>query len=141
MRYLDDSVQPLRNRHADEMQGLMERNERAAEVVGSGKRARSGGGAARATRAALSAGVKDLEERQRREQRRQRTDELRAGLAALASSYRDRMVAAPDTRSRAEAIEAIAHIDRLARDLEFNPGELLAIQALLVRLNRTGVPG
>ncbi len=141
MRYLDDSVQPLKDRHADEMQGLMERNERAAEVVGSGKRGRSGGSAARATRAALNAGVKDLEERQRREQRRQRTDELRAGLAALASSYRDRMVTAPDTRRRAEAIEAVGHIDRLARDLEFNPGELLAIQALLVRLNRTGVPG
>ena len=141
MRYLDDSVQPLKDRHADETQGLIERNERAAEVVGSGKRGRSGGSAARATRAALNAESRTLEERQRREQRRQRTDELRAGLAALASSYRDRMVTAPDTRRRAEAIEAVGHIDRLARDLEFNPGELLAIQALLVRLNRTGVPG
>jgi DNA polymerase-3 subunit delta' len=139
MRYLDDSVQPLKDRHAEEMRRLMERNEKAAEVVGGGKRGRSAGGAARATRAALNAGVKDLEERQRREQRRQRTDELRSGLAVLSSAYRDRMVTAPDTRRRAAAIEAVGHIDRLARDLEFNPGELLAIQALLVRLSRTGV--
>ena len=31
---------------------------------------------------------------------------------------------------------AVAQIDQLVRDFEYNPGDLLALQALLVRLNR-----
>jgi DNA polymerase III subunit delta' len=75
-----------------------------------------------------------MEERHRRELRRQRTDELRTGLAALAGAYRDRAVAG--TLSPSRAFEAVALIDGLAADLEFNPGELLAVQALMVRLDR-----
>ena len=33
---------------------------------------------------------------------------------------------------------AIAEVDKTVRSLEFNPGELLAIQALLARLGRRG---
>lgn len=86
--------------------------------------------------------LKDLEERQRRELRRQRTDELRAGLAALAGAYRDRAVAAasrdgaPGAISPARATEAVALVDGLSADLAYNPGEVLALQALLVRLDR-----
>ena len=75
-----------------------------------------------------------LEERHRREQRRQRTDELRTGLAALAGAYRDRAVSG--TLSPARAAEAVGLIDGLSADLVYNPGELLAVQALLVRLDR-----
>ena len=132
---LDDSVGPLKARQAREVELLTERNARNAEVVGSGRAAK---GRARATKAALNAGMTELEERHRREQRRLRTDELRTGLAVLAGAYRDRMEAATEPRRRAGTIEAIAHIDRTVKNLQYNPGELLALQALLARLSRIG---
>jgi DNA polymerase III subunit delta' len=88
----------------------------------------------RAAQSMARAGGRELEERHRREQRRQRTDELRTGLAALAGAYRDRAVAG--TLSPPRAAEAVALIDGLAANLEFNPGEVLAVQALLFRLDR-----
>jgi DNA polymerase-3 subunit delta' len=121
--YLESSVEPLKLRHAQELDALTERNRRASEVVG-GRTPR---------RAAVNTGVKDLEDRQRRAERRQRTDELRAGLATLAGAYRDRLA---DHRRRVAAIEAVGYIDQTAKDLEYNPGELLLLQALLVKLGR-----
>lgn len=135
LAFLDSSVEPLRARQATELAELADRNAKAAEVVGSGR------GAKRSTKAALTAGLKDTEERHRREQRRQRTDELRAGLAALASAYRERLAAATDTPRRAAAIAAVEEIDRVVRNLEFNPGELLALQALLLKLGRIPAGG
>lgn len=129
---LDSSVAPLNARHAREIEELHERNARAAEVGGG----RGGKGRARATKAALNAGLNDLEERQKREIRRQRTDELRAGLATLSSAYRERMAAAPDGRRRADAMEGVRQLDLTAKSLAYNPGELLALQALLARLGR-----
>jgi DNA polymerase-3 subunit delta' len=125
---LDASVAPLRARHEAESAALEERNLRAAEVNGKvGRGARSG----------LTAGVRDLEERQKREVRRQRTDELRTGLAILAGAYRDRLV---DPATRDRAVAAVNRIDRLGADLIHNPGELLALQALLGRIG-AAVPG
>lgn len=141
MALLDSSVEPLSARHADERAALEERNARAAEVSGGGK------SKGRATKAALSAGVRELEERQRREVRRQRTDELRAGLASLAAAYRDRIGASetPGSQRRitdiSKALDSIALIDKLSSDLQYNPGELLALQALLVRLGRIALRG
>jgi DNA polymerase-3 subunit delta' len=135
MGYLESSVEPLNAAQAIELKELVERNERAAAVVGSGRSrsaARSGG---RAAKAAANAGVKNLEERHRREQRRQRTDELRFGLAILSGAYRDRLHSG-SAAGRVASMEAVGHIDKLSRDLTYNPGELLAIQALLVRLSR-----
>lgn len=91
---------------------------------------------ARLAQVASRAGARELEERHRREQRRQRTDELRTGLAALAGAYRDR--AATGAVSPDRAGEAVRLIDALSADLAFNPGELLALQALLLRLDRLG---
>ena len=89
----------------------------------------------------LNAGVAAMETRHRREQRRQRTDELRGGLATLAGAYRDRLSgAAGDARRQTGAIRAIQRIDQLGRDLQYNPGELLQLQALLTRLGRDGLP-
>ena len=133
---LDSSVEPLTARHESERAALEERNARAAEVTGSGR------GKGRATKAALSAGMKELEERQRREVRRQRTDELRAGLASLGGAYRDRLVSTgeiPSPRTAvdvANSMDSIALVDQLGNDLQYNPGELLALQALLVKLGR-----
>lgn len=132
---LDTSVIPLKERQEREVEALTQRNARNAEVVGGGRAAK---GRARATKAALNAGVSELEERHRREQRRLRTDELRTGLAILAGAYRERMGSAGDARRMAATIDAVAHIDRTVKNLQYNPGELLALQALLARLSSLG---
>ena len=137
---LDASVAPLNARHAVEKEALEERNARAAEVTGQTKGGRAKGGG-RSARAVLNTGLKELEERQRRETRRQRTDELRAGLASLAGAYRERLAAATGTPAARQAMEAVAAIDQLAQDLQYNPGELLALQALLVKIGRIRLPG
>jgi DNA polymerase-3 subunit delta' len=135
---LDASVEPLRVRHDGERAALEERNTKAVEFTGKG----GGRAGTRAAKAALTSGVKELEERQRREVRRQRTDELRAGLATLAGAYRDRLGGpAAETgarRRRTSALQAIDDINALGRDLQYNPAELLQLQALLMRLSRTG---
>jgi DNA polymerase-3 subunit delta' len=136
---LEGSVAPLNARHESEREALEERNATAASVSGSGTGRSRGFG--RASKATLSAGLKELEERHRREVRRQRTDELRAGLAALAGAYRERLVATAGTPASRVAIEAVGAIDQLAEDLQYNPGELLALQALLVKLGRIRLPG
>ncbi|HSH59525.1 MAG TPA: hypothetical protein VK988_07775 [Acidimicrobiales bacterium] len=80
---------------------------------------------------------RELEARHRREQRRLRTDELRFGLATLASPYRERLAGGRDSQACLEALDAIAAANEaLAR----NPNETLLLQALLVRLSRTGLP-
>ena len=90
----------------------------------------------------LNSGISELENRQRRELRRQRTDELRAGLATLGAAYRDRLApdpagaGRPNPRRLRSALQAVEYIDKLARDLQYNPGELLQLQALLARLGR-----
>jgi len=90
----------------------------------------------------------DIEQRHRREQRRLRTEELRFGLASLASSYRDRafeelaipgsqgssMRGQPNPRRASASVRALGWIEEAAAALERNPNETLLIQALLVRL-------
>jgi len=117
------SASPLVARQEAEMAALVEHN--AAELPSA---------PAKVLQSAARTGIRELEERHRREQRRQRTDELRTGLAALAGAYRDR--AASSAMSPARAAEAVSLVDGLSADLAFNPGELLALQALLVRLDR-----
>ncbi len=130
---LEASGEPLRARQLAERTALDDRNARAAQVAGAGRAGKAG---ARAAKAIVGAGVAEMEARQRREQRRQRTDELRSGLATLAGAYRDRLATATDPRRRAGFIRAVERIDHLARDLQYNPGELLQLQALLSRLGR-----
>jgi len=155
--WLDSSVLPLRAHHDAERGALEERNSKAASVTGKGGR--------RAAKAIVNAGVSEMEERQKREVRRQRTDELRAGLATLAAAYRDRIVdgvvpagttddpgpmdaiwpawstgSGAVARRRQAALAAVEHIDKLGRDLIFNSGEVLQLQALLTRLGRAALP-
>jgi DNA polymerase-3 subunit delta' len=95
-------------------------------------------------------GRREVDERHRREQRQARMDELRAGLAALAGAYRDRLVAAAggagspatvppgSSRGRSDAalaITALDAVDAAARGLERNPNESLMLEALLIRLS------
>ncbi|HVF14137.1 MAG TPA: hypothetical protein VM942_06020 [Acidimicrobiales bacterium] len=78
------------------------------------------------------AGRKVLADRHRRELRRLRTDELRYGLATLSAAYRDALV-----ERRVDATAGLGGLDALQKAAEVlihNPGELLLLQALLVRL-------
>lgn len=105
-------LEPLRARQAEEVEHLDEQ-------------AKAQGGRVR---------KKDLEDRHRREQRRARMDELRAGLAVLARSYRDRLASATGSVQSADALGAI----RKAREaLINNPNETLLLQAMLVRLSQS----
>ncbi len=77
---------------------------------------------------------RETEIRQRRAQRRARTDDLRAGLAALAGVYRDRVVT-EQTRSARQALAALDAIADVADRMQYNPGEWALLEGLLARLS------
>ena len=104
---VDRAAAPLAARHAAEIAALDERVARHGER-GSGK--------------------KTLDERHKRELRRHRADELRAGLAVLAASYRDLLVAGGDRR--AACADAVVRVHHAIEALERNPNEQLLLQAL-----------
>ena len=80
---------------------------------------------------------RDLEDRHKREQRRVRTDELRFGLATLASVYRDRAGGgSSDVAAQLAAVDAILGVNEA---LIRNPNEVLLLQGLLVRLSALAV--
>jgi len=108
---IDDAAAPLLERHKVEIAALEELAKQFGER-GSGRRL--------------------TEERQRRELRRHRTDELKAGLATLASAYRDRAIAG---ERAAEAFRAVAAIHEAVEAMERNPNETLLMQALLLKLS------
>ena len=112
----DELVAVLRERQSEELSSA------AAEAERSGLRAIPGRQA--------------IEDRHRRELRRVRTDELRAGLASLALSYRRRLDAPEVPARRFEALaQACRRIDEVATTLVRNPNELLLIEALLLELD------
>jgi DNA polymerase-3 subunit delta' len=76
-------------------------------------------------------GRADLEDRHKRELRRHRTDELLAGLAVLAGTYRQALV---DGTGGPGAVRAVAAVQAAAEAFERNPNEVLLLQALLLRL-------
>jgi DNA polymerase III subunit delta' len=121
----DAALEPLRARHAEELEVLAE----AAEAVGDRP----------------TSGRKALSERQAREERRWRSDELRAGLGVLARAYRERLADAAQRTSPAARSPgrgdgaAVTLITGLAESLIRNPNELLQLEALLVRLGRLDV--
>jgi DNA polymerase-3 subunit delta' len=78
---------------------------------------------------------RDVEARHRREERRARTDELRAGLTALAAQYRDRLAAGATGAEAARCLDAVAALDTANEALIRNPNEVLWLQALLLRLS------
>ena len=77
---------------------------------------------------------RDLEVRQRRAQRRARTDDLRAGLAALSAVYRERAATGDRTTAR-QALNALDAIARAADDLQYNPNEMPLLEGLLARIS------
>jgi len=122
------AVEPIREQHRQELEALAA----AAEQTG----------------ARGVAGRREVEDRHKRAERRWRTDELRAGLGALAAAYRDRLLesarnggrgsAGGDARMR-EFAGAVAAVEECAVELVRNPNETLMLEALLVRLS--GLPG
>ncbi len=75
-------------------------------------------------------GRKQLEDRHKREVRRARTDELRAGLATMAQTYRDALIQ-ETTRDIDAASHAVFSIHGALEALERNPNEKLLLENLL----------
>ncbi len=107
----------VKRRQAEELERLAE------EAGGSGERV-----AARA----------ETDARHRREQRRARTDDLRAGLGALAAAYRARLGASQE--SSRTAVRAVELIDEAASRLALNVNETLLLEWLFVELAQPGQP-
>lgn len=78
---------------------------------------------------------REIETRQKRAQRRARTDDLKAGLAVLAATYRDR-AASGDRATARQAIHALDAIADITDRLQYNPGEVPLLEGLLARLSQ-----
>ena len=111
---IDAAAEPLDLRHATEVETLDARIKEHGER-GSGK--------------------KQLEERHKRELRRHRTDELRSGLATMASTYRDQAISAAKSDNArintAGCAAAVARIHEALESFERNPNERLLLESLL----------
>jgi DNA polymerase-3 subunit delta' len=106
---IEAAAAPLTARHEREIEAL-EIREKQLGTRGSGRAA--------------------IEARQKRELRRHRTDELRSGLAVIAGTYRDALVA--DTAPHQESVvDAVHRIHRAIEALDNNPNETLLLQSLL----------
>jgi DNA polymerase-3 subunit delta' len=121
----DGALEPLRERHAEELAALTEQ----AEMTG----------------ARGITGRRQIEERHKREERRWRTDDLRFGLAALAEVYRDRLSATVAAGGESTSTGRAAESRRVARQVEAigdasvalgrNANESLMMEALMVELS------
>ncbi len=105
---IDAAAEPLKQQHAEELQALEDRVEQLGE---------------------RGAGRKDLTDRQRRELRRHRTDELRAGLASLAATYRDALVGGT-VRDPVAATDAVHRIHGAIEATGRNANERLLLESL-----------
>jgi DNA polymerase III subunit delta' len=115
---IDQAAEPLAARQASEVDALTARIKEFGER-GSGK--------------------KQLEEQHKRELRRHRTDEIRGGLATMAATYRDALIAGRAVNIDGCA-DAVHKIHAALESLERNPNERLLLEALLWSLpDTTGV--
>jgi DNA polymerase III subunit delta' len=115
MGLIDAAAAPLKERQTTEAADLQHQMEQLGEKGSSQKR---------------------LEDRHKRELRRHRIDELRGGLATIAASYRDALVAG-EAREPGRAVAAVHDIHDAIEALERNPNEHLLLQALFLRLPAT----
>ena len=113
---IDQSAEPLASRHEAEVEEL------TARIKAFGER---------------GSGKKQLEDRHKRELRRHRTDEIRAGLATMAATYRDALVDGTATRVD-DAAGAVRRIHGALDSLERNPNERLLLENLLWSLPVAG---
>jgi DNA polymerase III subunit delta' len=110
LEMIDAAAAPLTARHDTEVAAL------DAQIAAFGER---------------GSGRKQLEERHKRELRRHRTDELRAGLATLAATYRDSLVTAAAGVDVTACAAAVRRVHDTLESLERNPNERLLVEALL----------
>jgi DNA polymerase III subunit delta' len=108
--HIDDATAPLVAQHERELAQLEER------VAMTGER---------------GSGRKALQDRHKRQLRKFKTDELRSGLATIASTYRDALVDGHPDDERVAA--AIHRIHKTMSSLGLNANEELAVQALLLQ--------
>jgi DNA polymerase III subunit delta' len=81
---------------------------------------------------------KAIEDRHRRELRRLRTDELRAGLALLAATFRARLGSERAAASRVVQLVAInREIESASSRLRLNVNERLLLEALFLKIEQT----
>jgi DNA polymerase-3 subunit delta' len=111
---VDASALPLKAVHERELKELSER-EKVTGTRGSGRT--------------------QLVQRHKREARRYRTDELRAGLSALAGEYRDRLFADPNGRETEQTMAALDALATAGQALTFNGNERLTLQVLMGKLD------
>ena len=107
---IDEAAEPLLRRHEQEAADL-EANLNAMGVKRGGK--------------------KTLEDRHKREVRRHRTDELRAGLAEVASVYRDELVSNPNIHHPEAYISAVERIHESLGHLGLNVNEAIMLRNLV----------
>jgi DNA polymerase-3 subunit delta' len=110
-----EPVEAVKARQATEIAGLVAQAERAGERA--------------------IAGRAIIEDRHRREQRRVRTDEMRAGLATLASVYRARLDGSPPLQVLSTALRAVELVGEAADRLTRNVNDILLLEWLLLRLD------
>lgn len=107
---IDNAVEPLSNQHAQEVIDT----ERTLAVMG-----------------VKRGGKKMLEERHKREIRRYRTDELRSGMTAIASIYRDELARNPNIHRPEAYITAITRLHEGMRRLSLNVNEAILLRDLI----------
>jgi DNA polymerase-3 subunit delta' len=112
MGLIDSAAAPLRERQGREVEALQHQMDELGE---------------------RGSGQKRLEDRHKRELRRLRIDELKSGLATVAGTYRDALVAGGG-HDPAAAISAVHHLHEAIETLDRNPNEHLLLQALFLRL-------
>ena len=107
---IDDAVEPLSNQHAQEVVDT----EKTLALMG-----------------VKRGGKKMLEDRHKREIRRYRTDELRSGLTAIASIYRDELSRNPNIHRPEAYVTAINRLHEGMRRLSLNVNEAILLRDLI----------
>ena len=107
---IDDAVEPLSNQHAQEVVDT----EKTLALMG-----------------VKRGGKKMLEDRHKREIRRYRTDELRSGLTAIASIYRDELARNPNIHRPEAYVTAITRLHEGMRRLSLNVNEAILLRDLI----------
>jgi DNA polymerase-3 subunit delta' len=110
LELIDDAVEPLSNQHAQEVVDT----EKTLALMG-----------------VKRGGKKMLEDRHKREIRRYRTDELRSGLTAIASIYRDELARNPNIHRPEAYVTAITRLHEGMRRLSLNVNEAILLRDLI----------
>jgi DNA polymerase-3 subunit delta' len=107
---IDDAIEPLENKHAQEVVDT----EKTLALMG-----------------VKRGGKKALEDKHKREIRRYRTDELRTGLTAIASVYRDELTRNAHIHRPEAYVTAVSRLHDAMRRLALNVNEAILLRDLI----------